>query len=87
MESKNYSQLDNDTPLGFKEIGIPHVKKGQVLVFQGTEGLLRAKTDAYLEEGAWVIEVETEDFEDKKITYRKTDLAYAPKLWVEPTKS
>lgn len=80
--NNEYSTLAN-TPKGFRLTGIPHVKKGQVFLWEGEEGLFRAKKDAFLENGTWCIEVEDEDFNTKHITYKKGDLAYAPKLYIE----
>lgn len=80
--SKDYSLLDG-TPYGFELTGIPNVKKDQVFLWEGEEGLFKAKSDALLKEGSWFIEVEDENFKTRYIIFKKGDLAFAPKLYTE----
>lgn len=85
MSYEDYSLIDEITPNGFKRTQIPHIKEGDNFVFEGTEGVLKAKKDAYLEDRIWTIEAEDADFNTRFVRYLKGDLAYAPKIFVEDT--
>lgn len=83
MSYGDYSLIDGPAPEGFKRTQIPHIKKDDNFIFEGTEGILKAKKDAYLENRIWVIEAEDVEFNTKYVRYPKGDLAYAPKIFVE----
>lgn len=83
MSYQDYSLMDSGIPYGFEQTQIPYIKKGQSFLFEGNEGVFKATKDAYEEEGLWVIEAEDIDFNPQIVRYRKNDLAYAPKIFVE----
>ena len=69
---------------GTKEVIISGIKKDDVFIVENYEGMLKAKSDAFLSDdgGLWIVEAENEDFETKVFAIRKSDLAYSPKFAV-----
>lgn len=75
--------LINPTPEGTQVVEVTDLREGDNFLIEGEPGkIFRATTNCELKDGFFIVMAETEEFEPYVVRFGKSDLAYAPKLYL-----